>query len=91
MARPVRVVRTCVGGIRLPPVTNRCGVIQPHQFDYYLDEFSFRFNRRCSRHRRLLFYRLLEEVVATEPIPLKQIVGGGRGKRGTNRENRGPA
>jgi len=36
---------------------------------------------------RLLFYRLLQEVVATEPIALKQIVGEERGRRGTNREN----
>ena len=63
------------------------GSVQPHQLDYYLDEFTFRFNRRRSRHRGLLFYRLLEEVVRTEPIPLKEIVGGERGRRGTNREH----
>jgi hypothetical protein len=34
--------------------------VQPAQLDYYLDEFTFRFNRRTSRSRRLLFYRLLE-------------------------------
>jgi hypothetical protein len=63
------------------------GSIQPHQLDYYLDEFAFRFNRRHSRHRGLLFYRLLEEVVTTEPIPLKRIVGGRHGRNGTNREH----
>lgn len=63
------------------------GSIQPHQLDYYLDEFSFRFNRRHSSHRGLLFYRLLQEVVATEPIPLKRLVGGGHGRTGTNREH----
>jgi ISXO2-like transposase domain len=31
------------------------------QLDYYLDEFTFRFNRRRSRHRGLLSYRLLEQ------------------------------
>jgi len=30
------------------------------QLDFYLDEFAFRFNRRHSRSRGLLFYRLLE-------------------------------
>lgn len=64
------------------------GSIQPHQLDYYLDEFAFRFNRRRSRHRGLLFYRLLEEVVATEPLPLKRLIGGEHGRRGTIRESR---
>jgi transposase-like protein/ribosomal protein L37AE/L43A len=62
------------------------GSVQPQQLDYYLDEFTFRFNRRHSRHLGLLFYRLLEEAVATEPIPLSSIVGGEVGRNGTNRE-----
>lgn len=62
------------------------GSVQPHQLDFYLDEFTFRFNRRHSRHVGLLFYRLLEEAVITEPIPLRAIVGGEAGRRGTNRE-----
>jgi transposase-like protein len=62
------------------------GSVQAHQLDYYLDEFTFRFNRRHSRHPGLLFYRLVQEAAATEPIPLKVIVGGGQGRRGTNRE-----
>ena len=37
--------------------------------DYYLDEFTFRFNRRSSRRRGLLFHRLLEQAVRTEPHP----------------------
>jgi hypothetical protein len=62
------------------------GSVQPHQLDFYLDEFTFRFNRRHSRHVGLLFYRLLEEAVRTEPIPLRAIVGGATGRRGTKRE-----
>lgn len=61
------------------------GSVQPNQLDYYLDEFTFRFNRRHSRHVGLLFYRLLEEALATEPTPLKALVGGNGGRRGTNR------
>ncbi len=34
------------------------GGVSHEQLDYYLDEFTFRFNRRRSRHRGLLFYRL---------------------------------
>lgn len=64
------------------------GSVQPHQLDYYLDEFTFRFNRRRSRYPGLLFYRLLQEAVETEPIPLKEILGGQTGRRGTNREAR---
>lgn len=63
------------------------GSVQPHQLDYYLDEFTFRFNRRRSRHPGLLFYRLVQEAAATEPIPLKAIVGGRTGRGGTNRQD----
>ena len=34
----------------------------------YLDEFVFRFNRRGSRSRGMLFYRLLELAVAHAPV-----------------------
>jgi hypothetical protein len=46
------------------------------QLDFYLDEFVFRFNRRKSRSRGLLFYRLMEQAVATTPKPAKVIIGG---------------
>jgi transposase-like protein len=45
------------------------GAVRPEQLDYYLDEFTFRFNRRTSRSQGMLFYRLLEQAVATEPVP----------------------
>ncbi len=53
--------------------THQGGVSRDH-LDYYLDEFTFRFNRRTSRHRGKLFYRLVEQAVAVEPIPLSQLV-----------------
>ncbi len=46
------------------------GAVAHEQLDFYLDEFTFRFNRRRARHRGLLFYRLLEQAVATDPHPL---------------------
>src|SRR5712691_2678490 len=52
------------------------GAVRQQQLDYYLDEFTFRFNRRGSNHRGLLSYRLLEQAVQTEPRPLVRIVGG---------------
>ena len=36
------------------------GAVSPAHLDYYLDEFTFRFNRRRSRHRGMLFYRLAQ-------------------------------
>lgn len=42
----------------------------PDQLPYYLDEFTFRFNRRQSASRGLLFYRLLQQAVHTDPHPL---------------------
>lgn len=42
---------------------------------YYLDEFTFRFNRRNSRARGMLFYRLLQQAVDTDPHPLKELTG----------------
>ena len=50
------------------------GAVSHDQLDYYLDEFTFRFNRRRSRHRGLLFYRLLEGAVATDPHPYKALI-----------------
>lgn len=51
------------------------GAVQPRQLDYYLDEFVFRFNRRTSRSRGLLFYRLLQQAVMTTPVTYGKIVG----------------
>jgi transposase-like protein len=44
------------------------------QLDYYLDEFTFRFNRRTSRSRGLLWYRLLQQAVNTDPHPYQQLI-----------------
>ena len=44
------------------------GAIQPAYLDYYRDEFTFRFNRRTSRWRGKLFYRLAQQAVAVEPV-----------------------
>jgi hypothetical protein len=49
----------------------------PDQLDWYLDEFTFRFNRRHATHRGLLFYRLLEEAVVTPPLPYHRVVAPG--------------
>ena len=53
------------------------GAIQPKQLDYYLDEFVFRFNRRTSKSRGLLFYRLLQQAIVTPPVTYKKIIAVG--------------
>jgi len=58
------------------------GAVAHRQLDYYLDEFTFRFNRRSSRSRGKLFYRLIQQAVQVPPHPFKtlvatQAVGGG--------------
>lgn len=50
------------------------GAIKPEQLDHYLDEFVFRFNRRTSLSRGMLFYRLLEQAVATTPVTYQDII-----------------
>lgn len=52
------------------------GAVHPEHLDYYLDEFTFRFNRRTSRSRGLLFYRLMQQAIALSPVQGKDLVGG---------------
>lgn len=40
---------------------------------YYMDEYTFRFNRRAANARGLLFYRLLQQAVRTDPHPLADL------------------
>lgn len=43
------------------------GSCSPEHMSYYLDEYTFRFNRRKSKYRGMLFYRLLQNAVQLEP------------------------
>jgi hypothetical protein len=52
------------------------GAVAAEHLDYYLDEFTFHFNRRASRSRGKLFYRLLQQAVEIEPTTYRQMVGG---------------
>lgn len=60
------------------------GAVSREHLGYYLDEFTFRFNRRKSKSRGKLFYRLIQQAVAAEPVPYKAMVkcyaatGGGK-------------
>jgi transposase-like protein len=50
------------------------GAVSHRHLDYYLDEFTFRFNRRTSKHRGKLFYRLLQNAVLIDQVTYKQLV-----------------
>ncbi len=52
------------------------GTLSREQLDSYLEEFTFRFNRRTSRNRWKLFYRLVAQAVAVEPAPYSRLVAG---------------
>lgn len=58
------------------------GAVGHEYLDYYLDEFTFRFNRRTSASRGKLFYRLAQQAVQVSPVPFAsltqpQSLGGG--------------
>ena len=57
------------------------GAISSEHLDYYLDEFTFRFNRRTSRYRGKLFYRLLQNAMLVEPISYQQMIKNIRGPK----------
>jgi len=58
----------------------RCLLLAHHRpvthehLDYHLDEFTFRFNRRRSRSRGKLFFRLVQQAVAVDPAPYESLV-----------------
>jgi transposase-like protein len=50
------------------------GAIGQEHLDYYLDEFTFRFNRRKSASRGKLFYRLVQQAVQVEPVTFASVI-----------------
>lgn len=86
--RHVVVRPTAEVGENLLPLVNRVaallkrwlqgthqGAVRPSHLDYYLDEFTFRFNRRTSRSRGKLFFRLVQQAVAVEPVTQTDLRG----------------
>ena len=78
--------KTTEVGENLLPLANRVTsllkrwLIGTHQgkpsafyLDYYLAEFVFRFNRRTSQSRGLLFYRLIQQAVNIAPVKSQDI------------------
>jgi hypothetical protein len=52
------------------------GAVTQNHLDYYLDEYTFRFNRRKSASRGKLFYRLVQQAVIADPVLGSDITGG---------------
>ena len=50
------------------------GAVSHEHLAYYLDEYTFRFNRRNSASRGKLFYRLVQQAVQAEPHPYKSLI-----------------
>jgi transposase-like protein len=50
------------------------GAVEPQHLAYYLDEFTFRFNRRTCKSRGKLFYRLIQQAVTTQPTTYAALV-----------------
>jgi transposase-like protein len=85
-----RIVRTAaLVGANLLPRANRVaallqrwllgthqGAVRIAHLDYYLDEFTFRFNRRTAGSRGLLFQRLVEQALILGPVRGDELVGG---------------
>jgi len=50
------------------------GAVDDAHLAAYLNEFEFRFNRRRSRSRGLVFYRVLELAVGHEPVRYSELI-----------------
>lgn len=57
------------------------GSVDEAHLQSYLDEFVFRFNRRRSRSRGMVFYRVLELAVTHEPVRYRELVANPKPKR----------
>lgn len=66
------------------------GSVATGHMDEYLNEFVFRFKRRHSRHRGLIFMRLLQRAVAGDPITYRDLVRNSRPKTITPTGRTGP-
>ena len=52
------------------------GSVSDEHLQSYLEEFTFRFNRRTSGSRGLVFRRLIEQAVATGPVTESEVTHG---------------
>ena len=53
--------------------------LNKNKMEYYLDEYVYRYNRRTSKSRGLLFLRLLEQAVIAKPVTYTEIINNNHG------------
>ena len=58
------------------------GSVEPAHLASHLKEFVFRFNRRRSRSRGMVFYRVLELAVAHDPVRYQDLIATSRPRAG---------
>lgn len=56
------------------------GAVSHEHLSYYLDEYTFRFNRITSKHRGKLFFRLLQNAMEIDPVTYREMVKHVRGR-----------
>ena len=56
------------------PLSTHQGAVDTEHLDEYLEEFCFRFNRRTSRSRGLVFLRVLQLAVGHDPVRYRQLI-----------------
>ena len=81
---PLKLAHLAVSLLKRWLLGTHQGAVSHEHLGYYLDEFVFRFNRRTSTHRGLLFLRLLQNSVLVELLPYKNIVKHVRGPKSGN-------
>lgn len=79
--KPLKLVHLAVSLLKRWLLGTHQGAVSHEHLPYYLDEFVFRFNRRTSTHRGLLFLRLMQNAVVDAPMPYKEIVKNVRGPK----------
>lgn len=52
------------------------GAVHHSHLEYYLDEYTFRFNRRTSTSRGKLFYRLVQQAMLADPVEREALKDG---------------
>ena len=67
------------------------GAVEVAHLPAYLDEFTFRFNRRRSKARGMLFYRLMQHAIGTVPVTFRTLVANPRPRKGAESRPKPPA
>ena len=60
------------------------GAVSHEHLAYYLDGYTFRFNRRTSTHRGKLFFRLLQNAMEIDPTKYTTMIRNVRGRKPKN-------